>query len=212
MPSDVIGAGPPARSAYHHGDLRAHLVAAVSDLVETHGPDGFSVAEAARRAGVSSAAPYKHFRDRAEILRAVAMTAMDQLRADMVAGAAAHPEGSAESVAGIGMSYIRFARTRPGVFRLTFSLTEGHDEAPELLERGQDCLATVAQAVARCMGLPPDAPAAQARAYMLWCFVHGHAFLTIDRKIEASPAAAGIDDWAMLTAVVAGLLRLKPPG
>lgn len=195
------------RRGYHHGDLRAHLVAAVADLVETHGPDGFSVAEAARRAGVSSAAPYKHFRDRAEILRAVVHAAMDQLYADMVAGAARHPPGSVESVAGIGLAYIAFARTRPGLFRLTFGLTEGHDEAPELLDRGRACTAVVAAAVARCMGLPPDAALAQERAYMLWCFVHGHCFLTIDRKVEAS-GVQGIDDWALLVAVTGALLRV----
>ena len=73
------------RSSYHHGDLRAQLIAAVRDLVEAHGPDGFSVAEAARRAGVSSAAPYKHFKDRPELLRAVAGEGMDRLRAAMEA-------------------------------------------------------------------------------------------------------------------------------
>ena len=60
------------RSSYHHGDLRAQLIAAVRELVETQGPDGFSVSEAARSAGVSSAAPYKHFKDRSELLHAVA--------------------------------------------------------------------------------------------------------------------------------------------
>ena len=82
---------PPHRTSYHHGDLRAQLISAVSDLVETHGPDGFSVAEAARRAGVSSAAPYKHFKDRPEILRAVASEGMDRLREAMAAAAARYP-------------------------------------------------------------------------------------------------------------------------
>ena len=85
---------PSRRTSYHHGDLRAQLIAAVRDLVETHGPDGFSVAEAARRAGVSSAAPYKHFRDRPELLRAVAAEGMDRLRDAMEAGLARHPTGS----------------------------------------------------------------------------------------------------------------------
>jgi AcrR family transcriptional regulator len=71
---------PPLKPAYHHGDLPQQLVRVVRDLIETHGPDGFSVAEAARRAGVSSAAPYKHFKDRPELLRAVVSEGMDRLR------------------------------------------------------------------------------------------------------------------------------------
>jgi AcrR family transcriptional regulator len=124
MAKEAGGAAPPSgvirKTAYHHGDLRAQLIAAVRDLVETHGPDGFSVAEAARRAGVSSAAPYKHFKDRHEILRGVVGEAMDRLREDMARGAAAHPHGSIEAVAAMGQAYVDFARSGPGVFRLSF--------------------------------------------------------------------------------------------
>ncbi len=127
----------PARAAYHHGDLRAQLIVAARELVETHGPDGFSVAEAARRAGVSSAAPYKHFKDRPEILRGVVAEAMDRLRTAMEAGAAAHPVGSMQAVAAVGLAYVNFARAEPGVFRLVFGLTEGHENAPELLAKGK---------------------------------------------------------------------------
>jgi AcrR family transcriptional regulator len=181
------------KAAYHHGDLRAHLIAVVRDLVETHGPDGFSVAEAARRAGVSSAAPYKHFKDRDELLRGVVGEGMDRLRKAMEAGAAAHPPGSLEAVAAIGLAYVDFARAEPGVFRLVFGLTEGHETAPDLLAKGESCFGVVVHAAAACLGLPPSDPDARRRAYMLWSFVHGHSFLTIDRKHKV--ASAGIDDW-----------------
>jgi AcrR family transcriptional regulator len=174
--------GVTPRAAYHHGDLRAELIAAVRDLVETQGPDGFSVAEAARRAGVSSAAPYKHFKDRPAILRGVVSEAMDRLRQAMENAAAAHPEGSLAAVAAVGQAYVDFARAGPGVFRLVFGLTEGHENAPDLQAKGADCFGVVVNAAAACLGLSPDAPDAQRRAYMLWSFVHGHAFLTIDRK------------------------------
>jgi AcrR family transcriptional regulator len=170
------------KAGYHHGDLRAQLIAAVRDLVEAHGPDGFSVAEAARRAGVSSAAPYKHFKDRPEILRGVASEAMDRLRAAMEAGAAAHPVGAIEGVAAMGRAYVDFARAEPGVFRLVFGLTEGHENAPDLQAKGESCFGVVVGAVAACLGRSADDAEVQARAYMLWTFVHGHAFLTIDMK------------------------------
>jgi AcrR family transcriptional regulator len=192
------------KAAYHHGDLRAQLIEAVRDLVETHGPEGFSVAEAARRAGVSSAAPYKHFKDRPEILRAVVSEAMDRLRLAMERAAAAHPAGAFEGVAAIGQAYVDFARTEPGVFRLVFGLTEGHETAPDLLEKGDRCFGVVVGAVAARLRLSPDHPEAERRAYMLWSFVHGHSFLTIDMKHAVT--AEGPDDTAYLMAVSRAIL------
>ena len=208
MSNDPAAPHPTAtvtpKAAYHHGDLRAQLIAAVRELVETHGPDGFSVAEAARRAGVSSAAPYKHFKDRHEILRGVVSEAMDQLRATMEAGAAAHPHGSLEAVAAVGHAYIDFARAAPGVFRLVFGLTEGHENDPDLLSKGEGCFGVVVQAVAACLALPAADPDVQRRAYMLWSFVHGHSFLTIDMKHKV--ASAEIDDWDYLMTISRAIL------
>lgn len=192
------------KAAYHHGDLRAQLIAAVRQLVETHGPDGFSVAEAARRAGVSSAAPYKHFKDRHEILRGVVSEAMDRLRAAMEAGAAARAHGSLEAVAAVGQTWVDFAKTEPGAFRLVFGLTEGHEIAADLLAKGESCFGVVIQAVAACLSLPPGDADVQRRAYMLWSFVHGHSFLTIDMKHQV--ASAEIDDWDYLMATSRAIL------
>jgi len=197
------------RAGYHHGDLRAHLVAAVRDLVEAHGPDGFSIAQAARLAGVSSAAPYKHFRDRPEILRAVAADGMARLRAAMADGAAQHPKGSLEAVAQIGMAYVRFAREGPGVFRLVFGLTEGHEDDPGLLACGDACFGVIARAVADCLHRTPDDPETLRRTYMLWSFVHGHSFLTIDRK--SAVASTRTEDWDFLMAVSRAVLRAGQP-
>lgn len=188
---------PPHKPAYHHGDLRAQLISVVRDLIEAHGPDGFSVAEAARRAGVSSAAPYKHFRDRPELLRAVVSEAMERLRAGMEAAAGQHPKGSLEAVAAIGQAYVDFARAGPGVFRLVFSLTEGHERAPDLLAKGQACFAVVLKATAERMGLAMDAPEVQHSAYILWTAVHGHSFLTIDRKTDVLSAMIGDQAYMM---------------
>jgi AcrR family transcriptional regulator len=192
------------KAAYHHGDLRAQLISAVRELVETHGPDGFSVAEAARRAGVSSAAPYKHFKDRHEILRGVVSEAMDRLRAAMEAGAAVHPHGTLDAVAAVGLAYVNFARAEPGVFRLVFSLTEGHENSPDLLAKGECCFGVVVQTVAACLHLPLGDPDARRRAYMMWSFVHGHSFLTIDMKQKV--ASAEVNDWDYLMSVSRAVL------
>lgn len=200
----TTGAGVPPRAAYHHGDLRAQLIAAVRDLVETHGPDGFSVAEAARRAGVSSAAPYKHFKDRDEILRGVAGEAMDRLHAAMAAAADPHPTGSLEAVAAIGQAYVDFAKAQPGVFRLVFGLTEGHENAPDLQEKGDNCFGVVIDQVAASRHQPIDHPDVLNCAYILWAFVHGHSFLSIDMKNK--DVGLEIDDGAFLMRVSRAIL------
>lgn len=192
------------RASYHHGNLRAQLIAAVRELVEIHGPDGFSVAEAARRAGVSSAAPYKHFRDRPEILRGVVSEAMDRLRSAMEAGRNRHPRGSLEAIAAVGQAYVDFARAEPGVFRLIFGLTEGHEDDPELLAKGEACYAVVIEATAARLGLAPDNPVVQRKAYILWSFVHGHSFLTIDFKNK--DMLSQNDDWDYLMEVGRGIV------
>lgn len=208
MSEDVLShaaqSGVTPKAGYHHGDLRAQLISAVRDLVETHGPDGFSVAEAARRAGVSSAAPYKHFKDRHEILREVVSEAMDRLRAAMEIGAAAHPRGSLEAIAAVGQAYVSFARAEPGVFRLVFGLTEGHENAPDLLAKGESCFGVVARTVAERLHAAPKDAAVQRLAYILWSFVHGHSFLTIDMKNKVS--SAEINDWDYLMTISRSIL------
>jgi AcrR family transcriptional regulator len=206
MTEETLVTTAPSRAAYHHGDLRAQLIAAVRELVEVHGPDGFSVAEAARRAGVSSAAPYKHFKDRPEILRGVVSEAMDRLRSAMETEAAEHPVGSLQAIAAIGLAYVRFARSEPGVFRLVFGLTEGHDTAPDLMAKGEDCFGVVVRAAADFLGRPPEDPQVQSRAYLLWCLVHGHSFLIIDMKQKVS--SAEVDDWTYLMTASRAILDL----
>lgn len=193
-----------AKSAYHHGDLRAQLIAAVRELVETHGPDGFSISEASRRAGVSSAAPYKHFRDRLDILGAVVADGMDRLHEAMERGRDRYPAGSLEAVCATGLAYIEFAKAEPGVFRLMFGLTGAHEDASEYLEKGRQCFAVVAGATAAFLGQPAESALVRERAYILWSFVHGHSFLTIDHKRKEMPGRP--DDWAYLMTVGHGIL------
>lgn len=193
------------KAGYHHGDLRAQLIAAVAELVETHGAEGFSVSEAARRAGVSTSAPYKHFKSREEILRGVVSEAMDHLRKSMETASSHRQPGSLEAVAAVGQAYVDFARLQPGVFRLVFGLTEGHENDPELLEKGQQCFFVVVRAAALYMGMQEDDPDVLARSYMLWSFVHGHSFLTIDRKNSVSTLQP--DDWEYLVAISRAVLH-----
>jgi AcrR family transcriptional regulator len=114
---------------YHHGDLRAALMAAALSLIEQHGVKSFSLKDAAVQVGVSSAAPYRHFADKDALLAAIRREAFglfhDALKAAYETGGA--PEERLEE---LGVAYVTFALRHPARFRIMFGLSgppEGKD-------------------------------------------------------------------------------------
>ncbi|MEM1040732.1 MAG: TetR/AcrR family transcriptional regulator [Pseudomonadota bacterium] len=195
-----------AKSRYHHGDLRAQLLVAVQELIETKGHANFSISEASRLAGVSSAAPYKHFADKPAILKALVLECMERMSVKMLAAIADLPVGSKERLDALGQTYVDFARQEPGMFRLVFGLTEAHQGDDELSQAGQQVFGIVIQATAECLGIEASAPEAMERAYMLWSFVHGHSFLVIDGKVEAQKVS--VDDAKLLRGISTAVLQI----
>jgi AcrR family transcriptional regulator len=109
------GAGVSAVRKYHHGDLRAALIEASFDLLAEGGLQRFSVAAVARRLGVSSAAPYRHFPDRDHLLSAISATAARDLRAAITAAADAAGTDPADRLAAVAGAYVRYVvRTGAG--------------------------------------------------------------------------------------------------
>lgn len=179
---ETPGTDITVKTGYHHGDLRAQLLNAVRQLVEEKGSENFSIAEAARKAGVSSAAPYRHFKDKPELLKALVMDAMETMAINMRTVMEPFDIGAIERVDAIGQCYIDFARQHPGMFRLVFGVSESHADDLELRECGSRVFGIVIEAVANYLGIGADAPEAERRAYMLWTMVHGHSWLMIDGK------------------------------
>ncbi|WP_295315772.1 TetR/AcrR family transcriptional regulator [Roseobacter sp.] len=175
--------GVESKKEYHHGDLRRQLLEAVRELIEENGPEGFSVAQACRRAGVSTAAPYKHFKDRHEIMRGVLLLAMERMRQVMQDAADAWPAGDPSRIVALGQAYVDFARNEPGMFQMMFGHSGRHDQSPELEAAGERTGAVVKIVVAEHFNRPVDDPVVQLRAYAAWSFVHGHSFLCLDNKI-----------------------------
>ena len=103
---------------YHHGDLRNALIVAAAELIERDGTLDFSMAEAAARAGVSAAAPYRHFADKEELLRAVRDLAILGLDHAASNTASQHPTGSIESILAMGHTYLGYAREKRAFFSL----------------------------------------------------------------------------------------------
>ncbi|MEL7461126.1 MAG: TetR/AcrR family transcriptional regulator [Pseudomonadota bacterium] len=179
------------KTAYHHGDLRQQLVAATRALVEAKGPDLFSVSEACRAAGVSTAAPYKHFADRTEMLVAVAMEGFGEMAEASIAAVSKHPPGSDEAISAMGVVYVEYADANPGVFKMMFA---GDHQTDDLEEAGHGCYGVVLHQVAARMGKTEIDDAVMRTAFPLWTFVHGLAFLRIDGKAEFAKVDTDLED------------------
>ena len=108
------------RAPYHHGALREALIEATESLLAERGPDGFSLREVARRAGVSPAAPAHHFGDAAGLLTAVATLGFAGLTEALERGHALGGGDPRAALRGQGMEYVAFALRHPGRFRLMF--------------------------------------------------------------------------------------------
>ncbi len=173
--------------SYHHGDLRSGLVDAVRHLVEENGPDRFSVADACRIAGVSTAAPYRHFADRDAMLMAVAVEGIRRQRATMEGGLSGpgHGPGSDAAIVSIGMGYVSFACAEPGVFRLIFGLTRTHGDDPDMVAEGMQTYSVLLTQVAHRLGKAEIDADVRRLSFPLWAFVHGLSFLLTDEKVTA---------------------------
>ncbi len=108
-----------ARATYHHGNLRAAMIAATVALVEEAGPEGVTVREAARRAGVSSGAPFRHFPNKTALMTAVAEEAMGRLRAAVTEGlAGCDADDPRALLRAMGRAYLGWVIDNPTHFRV----------------------------------------------------------------------------------------------
>ena len=195
---------PAAKTAYHHGDLRAALIEATRQLVEEKGPDSFSVSDACRLAGVSTAAPYKHFKDKTDMLVATVLEGMSRHRDNMRAALDGIPEGSPQRITAIGLEYVGFALREPGIFRLKFGGFTDRETDPRLEEGGQQTFAILLAEVAKCLGETEVTEEVRRRSFMLWSFVHGLSFILYDQQLANK--GGDLDLRALLEDVTARIL------
>ncbi|MEM9717257.1 MAG: TetR/AcrR family transcriptional regulator [Pseudomonadota bacterium] len=175
---------------YHHGDLRAALIAATRDLIEEKGIDGFSVTDACRRAGVSTAAPYNHFKNKDEMVVAATLQAMEQHHTDLIEDLEPFAKGSAERILAMGKNYIGFALREPEMFRLRFAQFDCEPH-PDVRESGEKIYRVVKHEVADALSESEITPVVEERAFMLWSFVHGMSYLSmVPELVEKGPAAS----------------------
>jgi len=187
--------------------LRGALIAAALQLVVERGAENFSLADACRLAGVSTAAPYRHFRDRDELMAEVTARGFDALSANNMRAVQAHGEGTLEAIVAMGQAYLNFAVTQQSLFRLMFGQDPSLAEYEKCVEKGRSCFGNlIAQITKYCEanGIEGDA---NAIALKMWTFVHGASALLIDGKYEL--IAPGVDIDEMIATTVP--LLLAPP-
>ncbi|TCT07735.1 TetR/AcrR family transcriptional regulator [Aquabacter spiritensis] len=164
---------------YHHGNLKEALVRAALELIAQKGPGGFTFAEAARAAGVSPAAPYRHFRDRDELMADVARRGFEAFEAALAAAWDKGRPNPSAALERLGKAYLAFARTEPAYYAAMFEAGVPLDSSPELRAAGDRAFAvlrTAAEAVAAA--IPAGArPPALMMALHIWSLAHGIAAL-----------------------------------
>jgi AcrR family transcriptional regulator len=184
--------GSDGRRGYHHGNLREALIRAALDLIAQKGPAGFTFADAARSAGVSSAAPYRHFRDRDALMADVARrgfelftTALDRAWND------GRPEPFA-AFENLGRAYLAFAREEPAYYAAMFEAGVPLDADPALREASDRAFGVIRRASEVMCALVPreSRPPALMMSLHVWALSHGIASLFATpggRKLPMSP-------------------------
>ena len=164
---------------YHHGNLREALIHAALELIAKKGAAGFTFADAARFAGVSPAAPYRHFRDRDELMANVALRSFEQFGAAL---AQAWDDGRPNPFAALerlGKAYLEFARTQPAYYSAMFEAGVPVSADPALRGAGDRAFAVLRVAAEKICATIPAAgrPPALMVALHVWAMAHGTASL-----------------------------------
>lgn len=176
---------------YHHGDLRRALVDAARRLLEAEGPTALSLRAVAREAGVSPAAPYHHFKDKAELLDAVAQEGWDLLEQQM-AQAKEDAEGRAQLTA-LGIAYVCFARDNPALYRVMYDAARDKEMLPmELADGDEDSAYCMVRNTMIEHGADPTQETdLELATIAAWCGAHGLAEMAGFKQFEHVKAALG---------------------
>jgi AcrR family transcriptional regulator len=165
-----------SRDSYHHGDLKAVILAEAAELVAQRGADGISLRELARAAGVSHAAPAHHFTDRRGLFTALAAEGWRLLAAALTD---ARPD-----FIDAALAYVRFALDHPGHYAVMFDHALVNPEDPELVAAQDAAAAELAQGV-NTLDDPRAKDDPQAAALAAWSLVHGFSLLWLNGNISA---------------------------
>ena len=164
--------------SYHHGDLRAVLLKVGLEELELKGQESLSIREAARKAGVSANAPYRHFADKEAFLKALAIEGFNEL---------ARVSEAQSSLKDLGLAYIRFAEVHPRLFGLMFGPLLSGCQDPQLYESSMNSCRPLLKALGTEDSLHP-------KVIKAWGLVHGLATLRINGLLRAEGVEQRIEE------------------
>jgi len=171
-----------AKRPYHHGDLRNALLDAARAILEEESLGALSLRAVARRAGVSHAAPYRHFPNHEALLVELAAEGFAELRAG-IAEAAQAPGAQQDRVASLGAAYMRFVARRPALARLMFGPQLPNREAFPILAEAAD---GIGDEIGKALN-------DSALGLAVWAAVHGLAMLVLENVIDLGQRRSGLD-------------------
>ncbi len=179
----------PKPRSYHHGNLKPALLKASLELIRKSGPGAFTLREVARMAGVSHNAPYRHFRDKDELLAALAAEGFELLTAAMVKAVGPARE-ALERFRLSGRGYVEFALRYPQHFAVMFDSALPQDLQCHVQPAAEQAFATLLGYVEACQseGILPSGDA-KPFALLAWSMVHGVAKLAISGQLPMTKAA-----------------------
>lgn len=175
---------------YHHGDLRRALVDAARRLLEAEGPSALSLRAVAREAGVSPAAPYHHFKDKAELLDAVAHEGWEILGAQMTE--AKTTTAGIHQLTALGIAYVCFARDNPALYRVMYDAARDKEALPDEMEGKSESAYCMVRDTMIEHGADPAAEAhLELATIAAWCGAHGLAEMAGFKQFEHLKAELG---------------------
>ena len=180
----------PAKSGYHHGNLKEALIEAADAIIREKGVEGFSLREAARRAGVSIGAPAHHFGSATGLLTEVALLGYGSLGAAL--NAVTTSDNAGADLQRLALAYVRFALAYPGRFRLMFRPDLVNRDDPRYAQASTQALSDFAKTIAR---RDPTADR-MAQIFIVWSSIHGIASLALDGKAKYLFDGVTPDDFA----------------
>lgn len=168
------------KKSYHHGELRLALIDAARHLINERQGNDFSLSDACKRAGVSTAAPYRHFADKGEIINEVVAQGFIDMTRRAQTEAEVFLPGAPDRILAVGRVYMNFAMGEPALFRMMFSQAHSATHDDVATTTGKACFAYVLGEVVSYCSLNGVEGDARVIAAQLWTMVHGAASLMID--------------------------------
>ncbi|MFE5143684.1 TetR/AcrR family transcriptional regulator [Streptomyces fagopyri] len=180
---------------YHHGDLRAALLARAEETLREKGPAALSLRELARDLGVSHAAPSRHFKDKQALLDALALTGFERLGATLAASQETAGDSFADRLGALARSYVGFATANAELLDLMFSIKHDPAASEALVQASQGMAVLAAELIAegRRTGEVREAPL-EAIAVPMFSTLHGFASLAVSGTLDADTLDANLDD------------------